>query len=266
MIEERGPQLSEEAFRVFREMIASMAGVSLGADKRELVMERIGRRLRKLKLRSYEEYLEKVHRDRDELSNMVDALTTNLTSFFREAAHFDFIRERLIPEWREKGQPIQIWSAGCSSGEEPYSLAMLLRDALPDVSTRILATDLSLRILAQAQTARYSPQSVSGIPPELRARFVRQGDKDDYTLTREITQMVSFARLNLMGDWSMRSQFSLILCRNVMIYFTDETRAQLACRFAERLAPGAPLFIGHAESLFGLKHPLRQIDRAVYAL
>lgn len=192
------------------------------------------------------------------------------TSFFREQQHFDYLIERVLPQWRAQRQPRSIWSAGCSSGEEPYTLGMVLREHAPQLEVRILATDLSPRVLSRAKQARYAEQVIQSVPSALRAKYLRPvpgpgaGPKS-YDVAPDVTSMVSFARLNLMGDWPMDGPFDLILCRNVMIYFSDGTRAMLARRFAELLGPGAPLMIGHTESLASLAQPLQLIDPAIYA-
>jgi chemotaxis protein methyltransferase CheR len=240
----------------------------MAAEKEELVKARLASRLRELKLGGYEEYLARVKVDRVELSNMVDVLTTNKTSFFREQQHFDYLVQRVFPIWRSDRRPRQIWSAGCSSGEEPYTLSMLLQAHLPQQDVRILATDLSLRVLTRAKAARYSAQVVADVPTALRSKYLRklnESGPDGFEVAPEVRARVSFARLNLMGEWPMKGPFDLIFCRNVMIYFNDETRARLAHRFAELLPERGLLMIGHAESLASLNQPLRLLEPAIYA-
>jgi chemotaxis protein methyltransferase CheR len=259
------PELTPAAFLSIRQLIHSVAGISMSSEKEELVRSRLAARLRELKLQDYEQYLQRIRGDRVELSNMVDVLTTNKTSFFREPQHFKYLIERVFPVWRAEGTPRQIWSAGCSTGEEPYTLAMLLREHVPAVEARILATDLSLRVLRTAKRAHYTAESVAEIPPALRQKYLRQTrDDGGFDFLPELTGLVAFARLNLIGPWSMRGPFDLILCRNVMIYFDEQTRSLLARRFAELLAPDASLFIGHAESLASLHQPLRLVEPAIY--
>lgn len=262
------PQLSAAAFAEIRQLIFSLAGISMTQEKEELVKARLASRLRELKIAGYEEYLERVKVDRAELSNMVDVLTTNKTSFFREPQHFDYLIQHVFPEWRAQRRPRQIWSAGCSSGEEPYTLAMLLQEHLPQHDVRILATDLSLRVLTRAKQARYAAAVVEDIPATLRSKYLRRvpgAGAPSYDVSPDVAARVSFARLNLMGAWPMKGPFDLILCRNVMIYFNDQTRTTLARRFASLLVPGAPLMIGHAESLASLDQPLQLIEPAIYA-
>ena len=262
------PHLSAASFSAIRELIFAVAGIAMTEETEELVKARLAKRLRELKIAGYEEYLDRIQTDRVELSNMVDVLTTNKTSFFREPQHFDYLVEEVFPSWKAARAPRRIWSAGCSSGEEPYTLGMLLREHLPQLDVRILATDLSTRVLARAKAARYAAATVEDIPQRLRTRYlhrVADGGQVSYDISPEVTALVSFARLNLMGDWPMRGQFDLILCRNVMIYFNDDTRTTLGRRFAEHLAPDGALMIGHAESLASLDQPLQLIRPAIYA-
>lgn len=262
------PHLSAASFAAIRELIFSVAGIAMTDEKEELVKSRLAKRLRELKISGYEEYLARIQTDRVELSNMVDVLTTNKTSFFREAQHFDYLVEHVFPSWKAARTPRRIWSAGCSSGEEPYTLGMLLREHLPQLEVRILATDLSTRVLARAKEAVYSAATVEDVPQRLRTRFLHRapaGGQAGFQVSSEVSSLVSFARLNLMGNWPMRGQFDLIFCRNVMIYFNDDTRTTLGRRFAAQLAPDGVLMIGHAESLAALDQPLQLIRPAIYA-
>ncbi|RYZ09568.1 MAG: protein-glutamate O-methyltransferase CheR [Myxococcales bacterium] len=260
------PALSAASFSAIRELIRAVAGIAMTPEKEELVKARLASRLRELKLSAYEEYLERVKTDRVELSNMVDVLTTNKTSFFREPQHFDYLVQTVFPIWKAERRPRQIWSAGCSSGEEPYTLSMLLQAHLPTLEVRILATDLSLRVLTRAKAARYTEAVVQDVPSELRRKYLRHvPGEGTFQVAPEVTSRVSFARLNLMGDWPMKGPFDLILCRNVMIYFTDDTRTMLAQRYAALLSERGVLMIGHAESLASLEQPLRLIKPAIYA-
>ncbi|HEX5580706.1 MAG TPA: CheR family methyltransferase, partial [Gemmatimonadaceae bacterium] len=200
-----------------------------------------------------------------ELREMIDALTTNKTSFFREPQHFDFLRAKVLPAL--EGRPLRIWSAGCSSGEEPYTLAMVLRDTLParDADgSRILATDISARVLARARAATYTPEMLAELPPDLLRRHFAPAQGGAHRVADPVRRMVSFARLNLMATWPMRGPFDAILCRNVMIYFDKPTQSRLVARFHDLLAPGGHLFVGHSESLTGLEHGFGYVQPAVY--
>jgi chemotaxis protein methyltransferase CheR len=259
-------QLTKAAVERIRELIYGVAGIALGHDKDSMIRARLAGRLRQLQMSSYELYLERVSRDRDELSELVDLLTTNKTSFFREMQHFDFIAHELVPHWQALGREARIWSAACSSGEEPYSVAMIARTYLPAASPRILATDISRRVLTTARHARF-PRALEGsIPSEYRQHLAHpRGDDRHFEIKPDVRKLVSFARLNLMDEWPMQGTFDLILCRNVMIYFEPETRALLARRFAECLSDDGCLFIGHTESLQNLDHPLRRVQPAIYS-
>jgi chemotaxis protein methyltransferase CheR len=192
-------------------------------------------------------------------------ITTNKTQFFREARHFEFLVEQL-PAWRALGRPIRIWSAGCSSGEEVYTLAMVLAEHLPAPelrAARILGTDISRPVLERAQAAVYRPQDLEGLDAErCRRHLLRRGDA--YEVRPELRALVSFARLNLLEHWPMRGPFHAIFCRNVMIYFDRPTRERLIARFHALLPPGGHLLVGHSESLSGLEHGYRYVAPAVY--
>jgi chemotaxis protein methyltransferase CheR len=201
---------------------------------------------------------------------MVDALTTNKTNFFREAQHFDYLRQRLIPQVRAVPRPLRFWSAGCSSGEEPYTLAIVLREELPDVDhrdIRILATDISTRILAVARQAVYEQETLRDLPNTVLQRYftlVRQEPAPAYQVKESVRSMVRLARLNLMEQWPMTGPFEVIFCRNVMIYFDKKTQERLVQRFWDLLAPGGHLFIGHSEGLTAGRHAFRYVQPAVY--
>ena len=199
---------------------------------------------------------------------MVDALTTNKTSFLRERAHFDYLRDSLLPTLNH---PVRIWSAGCSSGEEPYTLAMLLLDHNMTGTARdaqVLATDISQRMLATAQAGVYPAEIMSDVPVEWRRRYWARLDLNQpggsVSATPLLRSVVKFASLNLMDHWPMRGPFDAIFCRNVMIYFDKQTQQRLVERFSDLLRPGGHLFVGHSESLTGTSHQLRYVQPAVY--
>jgi len=258
----------EGRFDEIKALLYDVAGIDLNESKRDLVRSRLTRRLRELGQSSIGEYVAFVQSDagRDELVEMVDVLTTNKTSFFREERHFDFLRQWLSERAGADGPTI--WSAGCSTGEEPYTLAMLLHEALgtrKGSPGRILATDISGRALRKATEGVYERSLVEAIPGALRHRWLKAGPRPDtYTVAPELRRIVRFGRLNLMGDWPMRGPFDAIFCRNVMIYFDGPTRERLVERFTGLLAPGGYLFVGHAESLSSLTHGLRYVLPAVY--
>jgi chemotaxis protein methyltransferase CheR len=258
-------QLTAQHFREISGIVYDVAGIRLPEGKEGLVRSRLGKRLRARGLASYGDYLALVRQPGgDELAEMVDALTTNKTDFFREPAHFDFLRQRVLPKLGNG--PLRLWSAGCSTGEEPYTLAMVLRDSLGDLARRdvkILATDISRRVLAHAKAGVYADGPMDGVPAEVRRRhFVRVAD--GWEVAPALRALVTFAPLNLMGAWPMRGPFQAIFCRNVMIYFDRPTQQALVRRYYELLAPGGYLFVGHSESLSALDHAFTYVQPAVY--
>ena len=261
-------ELAPEHFAEISRTVYGVAGIQLRPGKEGLVRSRLAKRLRALGVATYDDYLARVAGDTSgrELAAMVDALTTNKTNFFREPAHFDFLRARVLPALGA-AQPLRIWSAGCSTGEEPYTLAMTLREALPDLArrdARILATDISARVLAQARAGRYAEAAASEVPPEvLRRHFTRSAD-GAWEAGPALRALVAFARLNLVDAWPMKGPFQAIFCRNVMIYFDKPTQQRLVARFSELLAPGGYLFVGHSECLSAISHRLAYVQPAVY--
>jgi chemotaxis protein methyltransferase CheR len=269
LLERDAPELETRDFEAIRDLVYDVAGIHLHEGKRGLVRARLIRRLKELDVLEFSSYVALVRspEGRQELPRMVDILTTNKTSFFRESAHFDFLTRDLAPVWATDQRDIRIWSAGCSTGEEPYTLAMLLRRDLSGPRGRILATDISQRVLEQARAGLYTERQVEDIPVELqKTAFTRRPGQDGLSIHDDLRRMVRFARLNLMDAWPMRGPFKAIFCRNVMIHFDRPTQERLVNRFASLLARGGHLFIGHAESLTGLRHPYEYVQPALYRL
>ena len=264
------PELTEADFKRVAELTKQVAGINLQRGKEGLVRARLTRRLRALGLASFDDYLALVSREKSrvELKEMVDALTTNKTSFFREPQHFDYLRQKLLPSLVTAQRAPRIWSAGCSSGEEPVTLAIVLQEALPEPlvrRSRILATDISARVLERAKEARYQGEQLAELPREVvRRHFVPAPGGATWQVAEPLRRMIHFARLNLMGEWPMQGPFDAVFCRNVMIYFDKPTQGRLVKRFWDLLAPGGHLFVGHSESLTGLDHDFRYVQPAVY--
>jgi chemotaxis protein methyltransferase CheR len=264
--------LQPEQFTKISQLIYRLCGITMRPGKEGLVKARLMKRLVVLDLESFADYLAYVEGDTSgrELVTMIDVLTTNKTSFFREPQHFTYLRQHMVPQWRQNRHPIRCWSAGCSSGEEPYSLAMVLREELPETDRwdiRILATDISTRILATARQAVYTQETLSDVPAQLLHKYlalVRREPTPTYQVNETIRGMVRLTRLNLMHKWPMRGPFDAIFCRNVMIYFDKPTQEWLVQRFWTLLRPGGHLFIGHAESLSAASHHFRYVQPAVY--
>jgi chemotaxis protein methyltransferase CheR len=260
-------------FDFIRQLIVSLTGISLSEQKRELVYGRLAKRLRSLDMQSFAQYCAYVEQDAQELHELVNAITTNLTSFFREPYHFDYLRDTLLPELLRSNagsRRIRIWSAGCSTGEEPYSVAMVLRDAIPagqGWDARILATDIDSNVLARAQLGIYAEERATGIPERYLRRSFRRGQGDNAGMLRvndEIRSLISFRQLNLMQDWPMKGPFDLIFCRNVVIYFDKPTQKRLFNRYADLLVDNGHLFIGHSETLFQICDRFTSIGRTIY--
>jgi chemotaxis protein methyltransferase CheR len=263
-------ELTPAQFARITDVLHEHAGIRMREGKEGLVRARLTKRLRKLGLADFDAYLKYIEKDstRGEFAEMIDALTTNKTSFLREASHFDFLRTSVFPTLNG---PVRIWSAGCSSGEEPYTLAMLCNEAFADIATRdvrILSTDISHRVLAQAKAGVYPAENMADVPaPWLQKYWTRKQDAQGravFEAEKPLRRLVHFAKLNLMERWPMQGPFDAILCRNVMIYFDKATQQQLVERYWQLLRPGGHLFVGHSESLTGLAHKFRYVQPAVY--
>jgi len=266
-------ELSEAQFQKISRLVKERCGINLHQGKKQLVKARLTKRLRELGFSGYGQYIEYVTSDVDgtELTAMLDALSTNLTSFFREPDHFRYLASRVLPAVIARSKRrVRIWTAGCSSGEEPYSVAITVCENIPDLRSwdaRILATDLSTRVLERAGRATYPAERIKTVPPQLRSRYfrcVQARPERLYRVEDEARSLVHFARLNLMEAWPMKGPFDAIFCRNVMIYFDKPTQAELVGRFWEILAPGGTLFIGHSESLTGIEHSFRYVQPTIY--
>jgi chemotaxis protein methyltransferase CheR len=261
-------ELTQAQFSAVSGMVYRICGINLHEGKFGLVRSRLASRLREVGMKDFDSYLDLVAADASgrELESLVDALTTNKTSFFREPKHFDLLRQRVLPEVYVPGRPLRIWSAGCSSGEEPYTLAMVLNDELGAGSARILATDISTRMLSRARQGIYGDDALAAVPAVTRQRYFRcvtPAVPRSYEVSEALRAMVRFAKLNLMAPWPMSGPFDLISCRNVMIYFDKPTQQKLVDRFWDILAPGW-FFAGHSESFAALDHGFRYVQPAVY--
>ena len=269
-------ELRESDFQKISRLVYEQCGINLHDGKKELVKARLGKRLREGGFGTFSEYYRHVTTDegRDELIMMIDSLSTNLTYFFREAGHFDKLR-KILPEMAQgkKGNRhdgrMQIWSAGCSSGEEPYSLAMTAREILAGipVPVSILATDISTRVLQAAVRGIYPRERLKNVPDSVLRKYFQYGSgkwNGFYQVKKDIRDMVRFMRFNLMdtppGDFAS----DIVFCRNVMIYFDKPTQEMLVNRLHQALQKGGYFFVGHSESLTGLTHPFNYIEPSVY--
>jgi len=273
--------VSPYLFRKFQKLVYSETGIWLGNSKTALLCGRLYRRLVTLGVPSLERYYEcvSVPDGHQERARMIDAITTNETRFFREPRQFDFLVEQVFPRWQadaDRGlrpKRVRIWSAGCSSGEEPYSLAMLLAKHLPADNgwdNRVLASDISNRVLEKARKGIYDSDRSSDIPKDLRRRFMLQGFNDrqgQMKVQIAIQQMVEFRRLNLSQEpYPVEGPFDAILCRNVLIYFDAASKQKAVANLVRHLAAGGLLFVGHAESLTSLSAQLRSVEPTIYTV
>ena len=271
-----GPSLGDAEFRFLREFVLQHCGISLGEHKRQLVQGRLLRRLRALRLKEFASYCDILRNNPEsELGELASAISTNVTSFFREMHHYDFLIETQLPLWlqqkKRQGDRLRIWSAGCSTGEEPYALAMVLAEALEQhgshVDAKILATDLSPQALEAARKGVYSVDKLGGISAERRRRWFLRGEGAYEGLAcihPRLRELVTIQPLNLLHDWPMQGPFDAIFCRNVVIYFDKPTKQRLFSRYASLLPPGGYLFLGHSESMYGLSDDFDLVGRTIY--
>lgn len=262
-------------FAFLQQIAQKHTGILVGDDKFDMIYARLSRRVRRLGLHSFHEYCERLRNDAEgsELLELINAITTNLTAFFRENHHFEYLARQVVPEHlarQPNTRPLRVWSAGCSTGEEPYSIAMTLLESLPPQRVpdiRILATDIDSNVLAKAASGVYAMERVSGLTPERLRRWFLRG-RGTYAgqvrVKPEVRQLIEFGQLNLMENWQIESGFDLIFCRNVIIYFGKEAKIRLVDRYADCLRNGGHLFIGHSESLFKISDRFALIGSTIY--
>ncbi|MDW2981964.1 MAG: protein-glutamate O-methyltransferase [Rhodanobacter sp.] len=269
--------LGNAEFRFLRDFVYQHCGIALGEHKRQLVQGRLARRLRALGLPDYAAYCALLRDDpQSELGELASVISTNVTSFFREPHHYELLERELLPQWlqhkRRDGDRLRIWSAGCSTGEEPYALAMVLAEALEQhgaagVDAKILATDLSPQALEAARNGVYPLDRLGGVSEERRRRWMLRGagEYEGYACVHpRLRELVTVQPLNLLHEWPMRGPFDVIFCRNVVIYFDQPTKQRLFRRYAALLPAGGHLFLGHSESLHGISDDFDLIGRTVY--
>jgi chemotaxis protein methyltransferase CheR len=263
----------DEDFAALRKLVRELTGISLTEQKRELVYGRLSRRLRALKLDSFGEYRQLLAANGAELVHLCNAITTNLTAFFREQHHFVHLRDHILrPLASAPGgtRRLRIWSAGCSTGEEPYSIAMSVLEALPDLSgwdIRILATDLDSDVLERARRGIYPAERVTGLDTTRLARFFSahgESATPSYEVVPELRALISFRQLNLVHRLPMKGPLDIIFCRNTIIYFDKETQRDLFGRMAQLQRPGDLLFVGHSENLFKVSTDYTLVGRTIY--
>ncbi len=269
-------EISDQEYKNLTGMVYKWMGINLTGQKRSLVMGRLQKILRKRNMSSFKEYLDFLKNDKkgEALSELANQISTNHTFFFREKDHFDYFYEKFLPELKQKlkntgAKDIRIWSAGCSSGEEPYTLVMLMQQyfnsSYAAYDAGILATDISLKALDSARKGVYNDQKIASTPKYFLTKYFKKNKENEWIISEQIKKEVVFRRFNLMNKvFPFRRKFHAIFCRNVMIYFDAPTREALINRFYNSLEPGGYLFIGHSESLNRGSSLFRYVKPALY--
>jgi len=269
--------LSEKDFHKIGDIVYEHCGINLHKDKKELIRARVSKRFRLGNFKTFSEYIKYVLEDKTgkEFSILIDSLSTNLTGFFREPQHFDFVRSEFLPlllerKKKKRNLKIRAWSAGCSSGEEAYSLAMILLEATQGTNqwnVRVLANDISTTMLEAAQKGIYEKERVEPVPSLLRQKYMiphHKGNHEVFEVNQILRDTVTFKHMNLVKHWEISEALDFIFCRNVMIYFDKHTRAHLVNRFYDLLDSGGVLFTGHSESLIGIDHKFSYVKPTIY--
>jgi chemotaxis protein methyltransferase CheR len=268
---EREFLMTDEDFYFLGQLATSYTGIVFAPHKRDLIYSRLSRRLRACGLQEFSQYcaLLQGEQGQQEIEHMVNALTTNFTSFFREPHHFEHLREAVIAPFiaQESKSRLRIWSAACSTGMEPYSIAMAMVSAHSHIAqkdVRVLATDIDSRVLDTARKARYAINETEKLPRNYHNFFDASRVENEVQVNKAVRDLVSFRQLNLMSDWPMQGKFDAIFCRNVLIYFDKETKRELVHRLAGKLVPNGFLYIGHSENLNGISDRFSLVGRTTY--
>ncbi|HEG42800.1 MAG TPA: hypothetical protein ENH94_02010 [Phycisphaerales bacterium] len=270
--------LSEKEFRTVSDLVYKHCGINLHTGKKELVRARLAKRLRLLKIRAFSEYIDYAINDPSgkEFTMLIDSLSTNLTSFFRESQHFDYLNRVFYPAMLQRKSAakdfrIRAWSAGCSSGEEPYTIAITLLDVLQGQGrwdVKVLATDISTKVLGIAKRGIYEKKRVEPVSPQQKQKYLLHTKVDGqqcYEVSNALREVITFGQLNLMEQWPIQGPIDFIFCRNVMIYFDKQTQQRLVGRYWDLLDSGGVLFTGHSESLTGIEHKFKYVQPTIYA-
>lgn len=272
MEQDREFKFSRDDFDYLRRLVTQNTGIIADEDKYTMYYSRLARRVRKLGLQNFSEYRLFLDNNREtELIELVNSVTTNLTSFFRENHHFEFLKDTVIPEIKKRGtRKIRIWSAGCSTGEEPYSIAITLAQAIPDYKSwdiKILATDLDSNVIKKASLAVYEDSRVDGIDKLILKKYFKKGTSNNVGFVKvnpELVNMIDFKQLNLLHDWPLIGRMDFIFCRNVVIYFDKPTKEKLVDRYADQMVDSGYLFMGHSESLFKSTERFNLLGKTIY--
>lgn len=272
MVQAREFKFTRDDFDHLRKLVTQNTGIVADEDKYTMYYSRLARRLRQLGLKNFAEYRFFLDRNREtELIELVNSVTTNLTSFFRENHHFNFLKESVIPEIKKRGnRKLRIWSAGCSTGEEPYSIAITLAQAIPDYKSwdiKILASDLDTNVVKIASNALYEDSRVEDIDQAVVTSYFNKGKDNESGIFRvnpELVNMIEFRQMNLLNNWPYMDKMDFIFCRNVVIYFDKPTKNRLVDRYADQLLDKGYLFMGHSESLFKSTQRFKLLGKTIY--
>jgi chemotaxis protein methyltransferase CheR len=274
-VREREFEFTHDDFNFLRKISNQRTGIVVSDDKFDMFYSRLSRRVRKLGMSTFKEYCNLIRDDQDgeEMVELINSITTNLTAFFRENHHFEYLAKTVIPELLNKNKDkrqINIWSAGCSTGEEPYSISIVLQESLNNIQnwkSEIIATDIDSNVLARAASGIYALERVTGLPQNRLKLWFQKGSGEKSGMVRVkpvLRQRIKFGQLNLMQNWMLEFPQDVIFCRNVIIYFDKESKISLINSFADSLNDGGYLFIGHSESLFKLTDRFELIGQTIY--
>lgn len=263
---------TDDDFAQVKSLVYGFAGIDLNESKKNLVYNRLAKRIRFLEMNSFSEYLKYVKaQGESEFVHLINAITTNLTFFFRENHHFEYLANTIIPSLLQKNQSskkIRIWSAGCSTGEEPYSIAIVLKEAVPsDWDARVLATDLDTNVVQTGQDGVYKIDRLKGVSEARVKRWFMKGSgsREGFVKVKpELQQSIDFGQINLMNEWPIKEAIDVIFCRNVVIYFDKTTQAKLFDRYANLLPDDGHLLVGHSESLYKVTDRFKLLGQTIY--
>jgi len=268
---EREFPMTTTNFKLIAAIAYKVTGIKLTDHKKNMIYSRLSRRIRLRNMRSFDEYCALIGaKGNDEMTDFVNAITTNLTSFFRESHHFDYLQETVFPyllRQNAASRRIRIWSAGCSTGEEPYTLSICVKEklAVDRWDIKILATDLDTNVVEHGKRGEYDVDRIDDLEPGRKKRwFLKTADGEKVRVKPSLQKLITFKPLNLLNKWPMKGPFDVIFCRNVVIYFDKETQKELFSRYAKVLKPGGYLFIGHSESLHKVSSDFELIGHTVY--
>jgi chemotaxis protein methyltransferase CheR len=270
--DQREFNFTDKHFNWFVKMVMDKTGIALSDQKRDLVYGRLARRLRKLNLNNFNQYIDLLKEDPEaEMIEFINSITTNLTSFYREPHHFEYLKNtviRYLCQQRRAEKRLRIWSAGCSTGEEPYTIAMTFLEAMPDIKSwdvKILATDIDTNVLRTASEGIYQREKINGVSDaRFKKWFLKSDSSSAVKVSPKLRELITFKKLNLMEDWPMKGQFDVLFCRNVVIYFNKDTQRVLFDRFANILKEDSYMFLGHSESLYKVTDRFSLLGKTIH--